>query len=59
MHIILGKGLFFHVWKMLHVERLLWVCRHVLMIFGQGLVSSHVEDVARREANLGSVDMCI
>ena len=29
------------------------------MIFGQGLVSSHVENVARREASLGSVDMCI
>ena len=29
------------------------------MIFGRGLVSSRVEDVARREASLGSVDMCI
>ena len=29
------------------------------MIFGRGLVSSHVEDVAHREASLGSVDMCI
>ena len=44
---------------MLHVERLVWVCRHVHMIFGQGLVSSCVVDVARREASLGSVDMCI
>ena len=46
----LGKGLFLHVWKMLHVERgLSGFCRHVHMIFGRGLVSSHVEDVARRE----------
>ena len=29
------------------------------MIFWRGLVSSRVEDVARREASLGSVDMCI
>ena len=29
------------------------------MIFGRGLVSSGVEDVARREASLGPVDMCI
>ena len=29
-------------------------CRHVRMIFGLGLVSSHVE-----EASLGFVDMCI
>ena len=29
------------------------------MIFGQELASSRVEDVARREASLGFVDMCI
>ena len=29
------------------------------MIVGRELVSSLVEDVARREASLGSVDMCI
>ena len=34
-------------------------CRHVRMIFGLGLVSSRAEDVARREASLGFVDMCI
>ena len=29
------------------------------MIFGQELVSSSVEDVACREASLGSIGMCI
>ena len=55
----LGKCLFLHVWKMLHVERgYSGFCRHVHMIFGRGLVSSHVEDVARRE-RLVWVDMNI
>ena len=35
------------------------MCESVLVIFGQELVSSGVEDVARREASLGFVDMCI
>ena len=36
-----------------------FTCGSVHIIFGRELVSSRVEDVARREASLGSVDMCI
>ena len=51
---IFGRGLVSS-----HVEDVAASLGSVDMIFGQGLVSSCVVDVARREASLGSVDMCI
>ena len=71
----MGKGLFLHMWKCaydLWARACFFTCRCcctlrevslgvvcAYMVFGQGLVSSRVEDVARREASLGFVDTCI